>query len=71
MKKIDEIKQKCKDTGLEINKVFREAKIPVCTIQNWEKKNPKTFETLDIINETIERMKNEIYEGASEIKGKR
>lgn len=59
MKTIDEIKKKCTDNGLDINEVLRRANVPHDTKYNWDKKDPKPFETKRKIEETIERMSNE------------
>lgn len=56
-KKIDEIKRLCNEKGLNVYDVFREAKIPTATIQNWKTKQPDTFNTYDTIIETIAKMK--------------
>lgn len=45
-KQIDIIREKCELLGLNIYDVFREAKIPVVTISNWNRKEPNAFETL-------------------------
>ena len=55
-KRIDEIKRLCKENGLNIYQVFREAKIPTSTIANWKKKEPNAFSDYDKIKETIEQL---------------
>jgi len=55
-KQIELIEEKCKENGLAIKKVFREANVPESTIANWRKKEPGAFETLRKINNTIEDM---------------
>ena len=59
IKQIDLIRKKCEETGLNIYEVFREAKVPFCTIQNWKKKEPGAFETLEKVNDAIEKLKKE------------
>ena len=58
-KKIDEIKRLCAEAGLTVAEVLREAKIPYSTVQNWELKDPKPFETERAIKTTLEKMKSE------------
>lgn len=58
VKQIDVIRKKCEDAGLNIYDVFREAKVPACTVSNWTKNEPSSFVTLNKINEAIEAMKN-------------
>lgn len=60
MKEIDKIKQKCKEAGLGIYDVLREAKVPRDTVQNWNKKNPKAFETKDKIYAAIDKLSNDV-----------
>jgi len=55
-KKIEEIKRLCAENGLPVAEVFREAKIPYSTVQNWERKEPDAFETYDKLKETIAEM---------------
>ena len=59
IKQIDIIRQKCDELELNIYDVFREAKVPACTVQNWKRKEPGAFDTLAKINETIEKLKKE------------
>lgn len=56
-KQIDIIREKCEKSGLNIYDVFREAKIPVVTISNWNRKEPNAFETLSKIEQAIEILK--------------
>lgn len=56
-KQIDIIREKCKEKGLNIYDVFREAKVPTTTVHNW-KEDPKAFVTLRKINEAIEVLSN-------------
>lgn len=55
-KQIDIIREKCEKAGLNIYDVFREAKVPACTVSNWTKSEPSSFKTLNKINETIETL---------------
>jgi DNA-binding transcriptional regulator YiaG len=55
-KKIDEIKRKCTEAGLSVAEVFREAKEPYSTVQNWERGDPKPFKTYNNIIATINKM---------------
>lgn len=59
MKTIDEIKKKCIDNGLNINEVLRRAQVPNDTLYNWDKKDPKPFETKRKIDNAINEMINE------------
>lgn len=56
-KQIDIIRKKCEKEGLNIYDVFREAKIPVVTISNWNRKEPNAFDTLSKIDQAIELLK--------------
>lgn len=56
-KQIEIIRENCEKEGLNIYDVFREAKVPVVTISNWNRKEPNAFATVNKINEAIERMK--------------
>ena len=58
-KQIDVIREKCESEGLNIYDVFREAKVPVVTISNWNRKEPSSFVTLNKINTAIETLKNQ------------
>lgn len=53
-KQIDIIREKCKEKGLNIYDVFREAKVHVGTVANWKTKEPEAFTTLAKINLAIE-----------------
>jgi len=55
-KKIDEIKRLCAEAGFTVAEVLREAKIPYSTVQNWEVKDPKPFETERTIKNTLAEM---------------
>jgi len=55
-KQIEIIREKCENAGLNIYDVFREAKVPSCTVSNWTKREPSSFVTLNKINSTIEEM---------------
>ena len=55
-KQIYIIREKCEKAGLSIYAVFREAKVPACTVSNWTKSEPSSFETLNKINEAIETL---------------
>jgi len=55
-KQIEIIRKKCENAGLNIYDVFREAKVPSCTVSNWTKREPSSFVTLNKINSTIEAM---------------
>lgn len=55
-KKIDEIKRLCAEAGFTVAEVLREAKIPYSTVQNWEVKDPKPFETERTIKATLVQM---------------
>lgn len=59
MKQIDLIKQKCKDAGLKLKPVFEAAGVPYDTILNWKRSEPKAFETVEKINNAIEKLKDE------------
>lgn len=59
MKQIEKIQQKCDQHNINIYDVFREAKIPTATIQNWRTKEPSAFETLEKINKTLETIISE------------
>lgn len=56
-KQIEIIREKCEESGLNIYDVFREAKVPVVTISNWNRKEPNAFETLSKIDTAIEKLK--------------
>jgi|TARA_R110000851_G_C12762300_1_gene533206 hypothetical protein len=56
-KQIDIIREKCELEGLNIYEVFREAKVPVVTISNWNRKEPDAFKTIEEVNQAIERLK--------------
>ena len=56
-KQIEVIREKCEKEGLNIYDVFREAKVPVATISNWNRKEPDAFDTVNKINEAIETLK--------------
>lgn len=58
-KQIDVIREKCESEGLNIYDVFREAKVPVVTISNWNRKEPDAFATVNKINEAIEKLKTQ------------
>lgn len=58
-KRIDTIKRKCEEAGLNIYTVFREAGVPASTIYNWEQKEPAAFETFDKVIETITTISKE------------
>lgn len=58
-KQIDVIREKCENEGLNIYDVFREAKVPVVTISNWNRKEPDAFATVNKINEAIDRLKTQ------------
>jgi hypothetical protein len=58
-KQIDIIREECDKAGLNIYKVFQEAKVPACTVSNWTKNEPSSFVTLEKIKEAIKRMKKE------------
>jgi len=55
-KQIDIIREKCEKSGLNIYDVFREAKVPVVTISNWNRKEPDAFTTVSEIDLAIERL---------------
>lgn len=55
-KQIDIIQEKAEAAGLSLSEVFREAKVPYSTVQNWKQKEPTAFETVNKLNETIERL---------------
>lgn len=56
-KQIEVIREKCEKEGLNIYDVFREAKVPVVTISNWNRKEPDAFDTVNKINDAIETLK--------------
>ena len=56
-KQIEIIRKNCEENGLNIYDVFREAKVPVVTISNWNRKEPDAFDTVKKINQAIERLK--------------
>lgn len=58
-KQIDIIREKCEKAGLNIYDVFREAKVPSCTVSNWTKREPSSFVTLNKINSAIEKLSSE------------
>lgn len=55
-KQIDIIREKCEKAGLNIYDVFREAKVPSCTVSNWTKREPSSFVTLNKINSAIDKL---------------
>jgi len=55
-KQIDIIRERCENLGLNIYDVFREAKVPACTVTNWTKKDPSSFATLAKINQAIKQL---------------
>lgn len=59
-KQIEIIREKCDELGLNIYDVFREAKVPACTVSNWKKNEPSSFKTLHKINEAIETLSEKI-----------
>lgn len=59
---INSLKEKCKESGLNIHELFRRAGVPKDTIQNW-KKEPKTFKTLAKLNDTLKVMQDEVHGG--------
>ena len=59
-KQIEIIREKCEKEGLNIYDVFREAKIPVVTISNWNRKEPNAFENLSKIDKAIESLKQNV-----------
>lgn len=56
-KQIEVIREKCEKEGLNIYDVFREAKVPVVTISNWNRKEPDAFDTVNKINDAIDKLK--------------
>lgn len=56
-KQIEIIREKCEKSGLNIYDVFREAKVPVVTVSNWNRKEPNAFDTVNKINEAIKKLK--------------
>lgn len=58
-KQIEVIREKCEKEGLNIYDVFREAKVPVVTISNWNRKEPDAFDTVNKINYAIEKLKTQ------------
>lgn len=58
-KQIEVIREKCEKERLNIYDVFREAKVPVVTISNWNRKEPDAFDTVNKINEAIEKLKTQ------------
>lgn len=62
---INSLKEKCKESGIGIYELFRRAGVPKDTIQNW-KKEPKAFETLAKLNNTLKVMQDEIH-GRAEV----
>lgn len=59
---INSLKEKCEASGLSIHELFRRAGVPKDTIQNW-KKEPKTFQTLAKLNDTLKAMQDEVHAG--------
>lgn len=59
MKTINEIKKKCQDNGLNVHEVLRRAQAPKDTLHNWSKKEPKSFETKEKIENAITEMISE------------
>jgi len=55
-KTIEAIQKICDDNGINIYDVFREAKKPVSTIQNWTKREPGSLETLAVVKATLADM---------------
>lgn len=58
-KQIDILRDKCIEEGLNLREVFRRAQVPETTIQNWDRKEPDAFTTLEKLNNTISVMKKE------------
>lgn len=61
MKQIEKLKKRVEDAGLKMPDVLREAKVPIDTYYNWERKEPKSFETLEKIENAIITLSNEIH----------
>ena len=55
-KKIDQLQKKCKQNGIALNKLFREASVPTHTIDNWKRKEPDAFALLDRLNKTLDKL---------------
>jgi len=55
-KQIDIIRDKCKDAGLSIYKVFMKAQVPIPTIQNWDRKEPSAFDVVYKIDKAIKEL---------------
>ena len=55
-KKIDQLQKKCKQNGIALNKLFREAGVPTHTIDNWKRKEPDAFMLLDKLNTTLDKL---------------
>lgn len=64
-KRLDKIKRLAGEKNLSLTEVFREAKIPHSTIQNWERKEPEAFHTYDTLIETVKRMEPKQAEHAN------
>jgi len=58
-KTIDTLEKICEDNGINIYDLFREAKKPVSTIQNWKKSEPQSLETLAALRTTLAAMLKE------------
>lgn len=65
-KRIDILRKKCSDEGLDLRKVFRRAQVPESTIQNWDRKEPEAFSTWDKLETSFEEMKEEKLRATAE-----
>lgn len=63
MKTIDEIKQKCREKGLNIYHVLKEARVSKDIVYRWDKKEPSSLDSKRKIDEAIEKLSDEIHSG--------
>lgn len=49
----EELEQKCKDAGTNLNHVCKEAKVDRTTLEHWKKGDPKTIQILRAIETVI------------------
>jgi hypothetical protein len=55
-KTIDELEKACIENGFTLQELFREAKEPVSTIQNWSRTEPVTLQKLSNLKTTLKGM---------------
>lgn len=55
-KTIEALEKACIENGVTLQELFREAKEPVSTIQNWTRREPVTLQKLSHLKSTLKTM---------------